>query len=254
MGKLRRIGRPGFSILEFQVALVLFGLALSGLYPLVVMRSRQLKKFEERLSPQTTYYLVPSPDLWAQKLGAAATMQTQDPGPLPPPPVTVIDNGEPGYSESGTGWNDDTQPNAHQGNLSWHAAGIGANSATWEFTGIPVGWYDIRVTWLEGGDRATNATFQVFDGTTLKGTYSVNQMLAPSGSTYNGRPWLSLAVLSFTSGSPNVVLTDNANGRVIADGLRIVSIQNDVQVMSVERSLTSEEMTVHASVTILVPQ
>jgi prepilin-type N-terminal cleavage/methylation domain-containing protein len=66
--------RGGFSMLELQVALVVFGIALTGLGPLVVMHSRQLKRLESRFSPQATYYVTPSADLWSRKLGAAASV------------------------------------------------------------------------------------------------------------------------------------------------------------------------------------
>jgi hypothetical protein len=81
--------RAGYSLLELQAALVVFGVAVLGLCPLVVMQSRQLKKLEDRFSPQTTYYLVPSTDPWAQKLGAAASSAVQDPGASPPPSQTA---------------------------------------------------------------------------------------------------------------------------------------------------------------------
>ena len=75
--------RAGFSLLELQVALVVFGIALTGLCPLVVMHSKQFKRLEGRFNPQTTYYVVPSPDRWARKLGAAASITTQSPGTPP---------------------------------------------------------------------------------------------------------------------------------------------------------------------------
>jgi prepilin-type N-terminal cleavage/methylation domain-containing protein len=68
--------RGGFSMLEMQVAMVLFGIALTGLGPLAVMQSRQLTKLQARFSSQTTYYLVPSNDLWTRKLGASASVST----------------------------------------------------------------------------------------------------------------------------------------------------------------------------------
>jgi prepilin-type N-terminal cleavage/methylation domain-containing protein len=72
----RQARRGGFSMLELQVALVLFGIALTGFGPLVVMHSRQLKKLEQQFSPQTTYYLIPPADPWVRKLGAAASIAT----------------------------------------------------------------------------------------------------------------------------------------------------------------------------------
>jgi prepilin-type N-terminal cleavage/methylation domain-containing protein len=85
-------GRAGFTILELEVAMVVFGIALMGICPLVVMYSKQLRKLEMRFNPQTIYYLVPSADVWARKLGAAASVATQDFTPTPPAqPATVND-------------------------------------------------------------------------------------------------------------------------------------------------------------------
>jgi hypothetical protein len=83
--------RGGFSILELQVALVVFGIALTGLCPLVVMQTRHVKNLQAMLNPQTVYYLVPSSDLWTGKLGAAATVTSQYVAPTPPgtPPTQV---------------------------------------------------------------------------------------------------------------------------------------------------------------------
>jgi hypothetical protein len=75
-----QVPRKAFSILEMEVALVLFGISIAGLCPLVVMQARQLKSLQSRLSPQTTYYLVPSSDAWTRKLGAGASLVTQPPG------------------------------------------------------------------------------------------------------------------------------------------------------------------------------
>jgi prepilin-type N-terminal cleavage/methylation domain-containing protein len=88
-----RAGRGGFSMLELQVALVVFGIALTGLGPLVVMHSRQLKKLEGRFSPGTTYYLIPASDLWARKLGASASLATSSSTTTPssgPPAVNDV--------------------------------------------------------------------------------------------------------------------------------------------------------------------
>ena len=65
--------------MELQTAMVIFGIVVAGLAPLVVMQLRQLKKLEQRLSDQTTYYLAPASDLWARKLGAAAAISATAP-------------------------------------------------------------------------------------------------------------------------------------------------------------------------------
>ena len=93
---MRKITRSGFSFLELQVALALFGIALAGLGPLMHMQLKQLEKLEGRFSDRTTYYLVPTTDPWARKLGAAASISIKkvDPGTPPPlnqtPPVNAV--------------------------------------------------------------------------------------------------------------------------------------------------------------------
>ncbi len=68
--------RRGISLLEIQVSFVLFGIALAGLAPLSMMHLKQLRKIEDRLSEKNIYYLSPSSDPWARKLGAAAQITT----------------------------------------------------------------------------------------------------------------------------------------------------------------------------------
>ncbi len=91
---MRKTTRSGFSFLELQVALVLFGIALAGVGPLVVMQLKQLEKIESRFSDRTTYYLVPTTDQWARKLGAAASIKKFNPGTPPPanqtPPANEV--------------------------------------------------------------------------------------------------------------------------------------------------------------------
>lgn len=109
----RRTARRGFTLLEFVVALLLFGIAMSGLFPMVVMYSRMLESLEQRPNqlaldrlayrvehPLEWYqvpadppvpnsgewvhkwYLVPFSDIpsstssaWARKLGASASVK-----------------------------------------------------------------------------------------------------------------------------------------------------------------------------------
>ncbi|HEX4132270.1 MAG TPA: hypothetical protein VHZ24_19725 [Pirellulales bacterium] len=71
--------RRGVSMIEVQAAMVIFGLALSGLAPCMVMYTKHLRSLEQRFDPGTTYYLVPAGDLWSRKLGIAATVTSQAP-------------------------------------------------------------------------------------------------------------------------------------------------------------------------------
>ena len=243
--------RSGFSLLEFQVALVLFGVALAGLGPLVVMQSRQLQRLEARFDDQTTYYLVPSTDAWARKLGAAASIGTEDPGSCPPP-VTLIDDGDPGYSNTGGNWDQWSSGDPFQGDYRENEPGAGSDKASWEFAGLEAGWYEVLVTW--GGDGwATDAPYTVLDGETALATVRVNQKNNPSGAVFEGASWESLGVFSIASGALRVDLSDDADEWVVADAVRIVPVRNEVQVLSLEKSLSSEDVTAQVSVTVQVP-
>ena len=65
-------------MVEVQVALVIFGVALSGMAPYMVMYTKQLRALQERFDPNRVYYLVPSADLWSRKLGVSATVVDED--------------------------------------------------------------------------------------------------------------------------------------------------------------------------------
>ncbi len=248
---LNKASRTGFSFLELQVAFVLLAIALAGLGPLVVMQSRQLRKIEGRLAPETTHYLVPPASVWARKLGASATLQTQDPG-SPLPPVTLIDDGDPGYSEIDVGtldWWTEARPHAYQFEVRRNNGGGIGDTAIWEFTGVEPGRYEVLVTYEALGYEATDAPYSVYDDTILEGTVRVRQKSPPSGPVFDGVPWESLGVFSIVSGTLRVELSDDANGVIVADAVRIVPVRNDVQVISLEKSLTGEALEAHVSVT-----
>src|SRR5262249_20995451 len=101
-------------------------------------------------------------------------------------------------------------------------AGTGASTATWQFNNLPEGHYDVQVTWPAGPNRASDAKYTVYDGATLLGTVVVNQQLAPTGGeTVNGVTFQSLGDYNISSGTLKVVLSNEANGAVIADAVRV---------------------------------
>ncbi len=88
--------RRGFSLLELQVAFIVFGIALTGLFPLVATYSKGIQSLERRVIPRSPCYLVPSTSPWARKLGASACLTTQAPGPRTSPPTLPVDDGDAG--------------------------------------------------------------------------------------------------------------------------------------------------------------
>lgn len=265
--------RKGFSLVELQIAFLVFAIAVSGLGPLIVMQSRHLKKIESRFTADTTYYLSPSNDDWARKLGAGATLTTSDPGSAAADPVLVSDDADSSFTilNSGIGvpkgngkgkgsgstvvynWTQATNASTYNGKYYYHEGGTGANTARWSFSDLPAGWYEVRVTWHEDPVQTTAAPFTVYEGTTSKGAFSINQQLAPSGDVIDGRPWQSLGVFSITTGGLAVELTDAVTERVAADAVRLISVRNVVSINSLEKSLWNEDVTAHVTVTVEVP-
>ncbi len=121
-----------------------------------------------------------------------------------PPPVT--------WTSQGVGYQSDS---------AYAAAGIGANVAQWTFNGLQDGVYTIEATWVASGLNATNAPYKI----TVAGTstdYTVNQTIAPLGTTVSSAAFQPIGTVTVTGGSLIVALSDRANGRVVADAIRIV--------------------------------
>src|SRR5262249_26035670 len=99
-------------------------------------------------------------------------------------------------------------------------AGSGANVASWTFSVTP-GQYRISATWSPLSNRASNAPYQVLDGSTPLTTVTVNQQVAPSGLSDQGVNWQDLGTYTISGSQLVVQLSDNANGQVIADAIRV---------------------------------
>jgi parallel beta-helix repeat protein len=155
----------------------------------------------------------------------------QPPVPLPPvtpPPVTppvhgtpvILDNGHPGYAETGKTWH--TQHGGFGGNERSAPAGTGADAALWQAASLTPGNYTVQATWTANAHNASNATYRIYDGDTLVATVTVNQRHQPKGTHVHGVTFQKLATVQVSSGHLRVVLTDNADGTVIADAVRLV--------------------------------
>ena len=127
----------------------------------------------------------------------------------------TIDDGDPGYVESGTGWKDAQFYGAYNHDSRYHTKGKGANTASWTFNDMaPSGaaTYDVFVSFFGKSNNASDAKYNV-NGTIV----SVNQRISPSGG------WLKLGTFAADAQSKiTVVLSDNANGNVIADAVHVV--------------------------------
>ena len=136
--------------------------------------------------------------------------------------TAALDNSQSGYTESGPGWGDGPGGQAFLDGSRRHATGSGENTAAWVFSDLPAGQYKVYATWPVGGDQATDAPFSVFDGGSAVGTEAVNQQLAPAGEMIDGWVWQFVGSYWIGSGQMTVELSDDANGVVAADAIRIV--------------------------------
>ncbi len=129
----------------------------------------------------------------------------------------AIDDGDPGYQESGKGWKSGTY-GGYNGDYREHTKGTGTNKAQWTVSGLAAGTYDVYATWVARSNNATNAQY------TVNGTAAplMNQRLRPDDLTDN-HIWERLGTFAANaSGKITVVLSDKANGAVVADAIRVM--------------------------------
>ncbi len=142
----------------------------------------------------------------------------------PPPVVQIIDDGDAGYTATAVV---DWTNGGYLGDLDYAAAGTGTSHATWSFP-VVSGRYRVSATWLEWTNRAIDAPYTIYDGTTELAQVDVNQKVAPGDFTDAGGNWDDLAIVDVLGATLNVTLTNDASEFVIADAIRIERIGNVV--------------------------
>ena len=139
------------------------------------------------------------------------------------PTPTIINNDARALNPS-SAWTPTTNNTAETA-----AAGSQA-TATWTApVGPEKGWNDrteVSVTWTANPANATNATYDIYNGTPVPGNFlgsnTVNQREAPVGTPEGNVQFQSLGTYNITNGTLTVVLSSNsANGNVVADTIGI---------------------------------
>ncbi len=143
------------------------------------------------------------------------------------PAPSTLDNGSGSYSQSGS-WAPGS--GGFSGTFST-AAGGSDSTAEWttSITSSEEGWLggvEVSATWVPGAGNATNATYQIYDGSpesgTLLDTVSVDQTVAPQGTADGNTQFQELGDYYPQSGTITVVLdAGSANGSVVADAVGI---------------------------------
>jgi hypothetical protein len=142
------------------------------------------------------------------------------------------DDGANGYSDTG-GWTIVTG-SGQEADYRYYAKGNGSAKASWSFSGLPAGAYQVQTTWVPLSSNASNAPYKIFTGTTLLNTVSVNQQKAPATSTYNNMtiPWQTLGTFTISGNTLKVELNNNARGNVVGDMVRLIPVTPTVPVVS----------------------
>ncbi|MCU0962308.1 MAG: isopeptide-forming domain-containing fimbrial protein, partial [Pirellulaceae bacterium] len=143
--------------------------------------------------------------------------------PPPPPPLSapvVIDNGQSvaGFSASGLTY---VTTSGYQGDIQYTRGDNTGDYAQWTFSGLPSGSYRISTTWVKGTSRASNAAYTLTGVNGGPANVLRNQQVAPDDLTWDGTVWEDLGTFQVTGGTLTVRLTDNANGYVYADAVRV---------------------------------
>ncbi len=142
------------------------------------------------------------------------------------PNTVILDDSQSGqgFSETGTWTQWAVQGGGYDNTHSTAPGGDGSTTATWSFTNLTPGYYEVWATWVQAPNRASNSPFSVFDNTTLLATVPIKQTLAPNGYYEQGFSWSSLGELyAITSGTLVVKLTNAvaAGSYVVADAIRV---------------------------------
>ena len=224
--------------------MVVFGIAVSGLCPLVVMQARLVRKIETQpvgpdnpqvirgvrmldgspfsgqgfaAAPPPTV-LRPQPDAWVRRLGVAASFAVDAPSQsfTAVPVQTTLDDADAGFAASG--WSTATDASANGGTYHKLAAAASGGPATWSFTGLVPGRYHVMASWVAGALNARDATYSFTDASGDPISMPVDQR---SVSGASAPYWTDLGVY-YLNASFQVTLPGSASGDVIADGVQLV--------------------------------
>jgi protocatechuate 3,4-dioxygenase beta subunit len=147
-------------------------------------------------------------------------------------PLAAIDNGQAGYSETGS-WS--TVGGGFNGSnrvATTTQGSANTDTATYDFTGLAAGQYDVYVTFFGKHTYSSAAKFSVSDGGTHLGNAFINESILVTQTqgagpraqgSFGGVGWLGLGTFSISSGELVVVLGNKAVGNFVdADGVLIV--------------------------------
>ncbi len=253
----------------------------------MVFPSRQFTYTEPdpRNQHPNVWYYVPSSDDWVRKLGASAAVSTSPPVTPPPyDPPNLIDDDAPAaspyYAEAGGQWVPGPATGYGGGSRVLPPAPVGnttMSTATWTFNTVPSGWCEVQATWPGSPDpvnqpwsTAAQYSYSLDSGATWhyypqdNAPVTVNQNVPdPRTQATDGSNWYAIMTVYLPPPPPGsttpqlqVRLTGQpaAGGYVVADAVRLVTVQNNVQITSLTRSFDGKTAAATVTVTPYVPR
>ena len=144
--------------------------------------------------------------------------ELKDTSPASPYPFPIADN--PDADCVGSWQASDRSTEQYGADMYYHAAGNGANTATWTLAVPEAGEYRVYAWWTTHANRATNAPYTI--------NYAGGSETVEVSQQIRGGPWNCLGIYYFDEGVCSVELSDDANGYVIADAIKFER-ENDSQ-------------------------
>lgn len=103
-------------------------------------------------------------------------------------------------------------------------AGPADADASWTFTGLEDGVYQVYATWLGGPSFSNGVSFFGYDGVVKEQDWIVDQQVASDQVELYGTLWNSLGTINVNTGSLTVILESVLNGAIFADAIMIVKV------------------------------
>ena len=143
--------------------------------------------------------------------------------------AAILDNGDQGFSQDGyTYYNNPSVSSAYQEDT--HTARGGTATATWTFSNLEDGDYQVAATWFRKYNNAYNATdapFVIQGGTgQVLDSVAIDQSQTPDDFSDDGASWKTLSTVTVTDGELAITLGlgSNSNRYSVADAIRIERI------------------------------
>ena len=133
--------------------------------------------------------------------------------------VQMIDDGAAGNSLVGV-WKVGTKGRDGDVHVASRSNYVTASSS-WTFTNLAPGQYRVYMSWSGDKANASNTPVTLFSGIQSLGTSLINQRVASSGYSASSTNWSLVRSVTLQGSTLTVVLTNKANGNVVADAVRL---------------------------------